>query len=280
MRLLLPTTMHERVAEPAERQVPHDGDHRSPGGSVSEIVSRPETGSASFLSDPAIPSMWDEDPVWPGSSSEIRDGNATLEVVSDDGITMLCGLDREGLAAAAELLFLDHSYCGEVLVVLTDDNAVRDLNNRYRGIDRSTDVLSFDLSDDDGAAGEVYISLPIADRQAASYGVDTATEVCRLAIHGMLHLVGHDDQTEEDEARMARETEHYLGAMTGANSACQCSCTTPVRAFGGSVVDPLAGRVAGGSAGRGSSPPPEAAACGGLCECPAGCPEEVEFRHG
>jgi probable rRNA maturation factor len=94
----------------------------------------------------------------------------------------------------------------EICVLLTDDSEIQELNRRWRGLDESTDVLSFPGGD--GAQdplGDVAISLPYAERQAKVRGVSLTQELGYLAIHGSLHLLGFDDESDEDRLRMIRE---------------------------------------------------------------------------
>ncbi len=94
----------------------------------------------------------------------------------------------------------------QVCLLLTSDEAVHDLNRTYRGIDSSTDVLTFPAGDFPGAPlGDVAISVPYAERQAQARGVSLTQELGYLAIHGGLHLVGFDDESEKDRAQMVRE---------------------------------------------------------------------------
>ncbi|HEY3416668.1 MAG TPA: rRNA maturation RNase YbeY [Armatimonadota bacterium] len=99
----------------------------------------------------------------------------------------------------------------EVSVALIDDAAMRDLNARYRGIDNPTDVLSFSQESEvtiPGAPkllGDVVISLDTAVTQATAGNRTLDGEVTFLAIHGVLHLLGYDDATEQGYAEMARK---------------------------------------------------------------------------
>ncbi len=101
----------------------------------------------------------------------------------------------------------------DVNVVFTTDPALRKLNKQFRQIDRPTDVLSFNIDDADdagGTFGEIYISVPTAQRQAADYGAPLAEELVRLTCHGLLHLFGYDHHREDDAARMKAREEHFL----------------------------------------------------------------------
>lgn len=99
----------------------------------------------------------------------------------------------------------------EVSLLLTDDAALADLNRRYRGKEAPTDVLSF-AQDTDVVApgapkllGDIVISLDTAAMQAVRQERSLDDEVCWLAIHGTLHLLGYDDATAEGFTEMVRK---------------------------------------------------------------------------
>ena len=107
----------------------------------------------------------------------------------------------------------------EVSVTLCDNEEIRELNLRFRNIDRATDVLSFPLFDDDGMdahveeldcmLGDIVLSLERARQQAEEFGHSFEREVAFLTVHSTLHLLGYDHETSpEDEADMrSRQTE-------------------------------------------------------------------------
>lgn len=102
---------------------------------------------------------------------------------------------------------------GVVNLVLTGDDELHLLNLKFRGVDAPTDVLSFDLGGgEDGVAGEVYLSLPYARRRSSLRKRSFQREVTHLAVHGILHIAGHDHQTEADWKAMERETRRHLKA--------------------------------------------------------------------
>ena len=102
-----------------------------------------------------------------------------------------------------------------VSVLLCDDQEIRQLNSTYRAIDEATDVLSFASDPFPGSPlGDIVISLPYAERQAEARGVPITVELSYLAIHGTLHLLGYDDETEPDRTEMWKVTlavAHGLG---------------------------------------------------------------------
>ena len=90
---------------------------------------------------------------------------------------------------------------GAVTVAVVPDARVRALNQRYRGQNRPTDVLSFPAGEP-GELGDVVIAAGVAGRQARQAGHAMAVELRVLALHGLLHLLGYDH--ERDDGRMAR----------------------------------------------------------------------------
>lgn len=108
----------------------------------------------------------------------------------------------------------------ELGLVITDDDTVRDLNRRYRGMNEPTDVLSFGLesvepfvSPPDGVQrlGEVIVSFPAAERQAREAGRPLEAELAHLVVHGVLHLLGYDHQQPEEAQAMRAREEALLG---------------------------------------------------------------------
>ena len=94
----------------------------------------------------------------------------------------------------------------EVTLVFGDDDEIKKLNQAWRGKETATDVLSWPAVNVDEPLepflGDIAISLDTAGRQAASRSWSLLDEICLLAVHGFLHLIGHDDDEDEDAARM------------------------------------------------------------------------------
>jgi probable rRNA maturation factor len=116
----------------------------------------------------------------------------------------------------------------ELSLVITDDAELQELNRQYRGIDAPTDVLSF--SQEESAAGhetdafptieavarplgDVIISGDRVRDQAREYGHDHRRELAYLAVHGLLHVLGYDHETEEARQMMRAAEEQALAAI-------------------------------------------------------------------
>ena len=149
---------------------------------------------------------------------------------------------RSGLAQIME----PHA-TGQVSLLITDDESVRELNRQYRGLDKTTDVLSFSAEhgghwegldtpspfmgeawgegdypahfpipdDEPPPLGDIVMSLPQAARQAAEQGVPLCRELALLLVHGALHLMGHDHYDEGERAEMQRLERRALSAIFG-----------------------------------------------------------------
>ena len=86
---------------------------------------------------------------------------------------------------------------GEVAVVLAGDHLLRRLNRQFRGKDRPTDVLSFPGTGGEEGLGDVVISVPTAERNAKRQGHRLPRELDILALHGFLHVLGYDHETDD-----------------------------------------------------------------------------------
>jgi probable rRNA maturation factor len=123
-----------------------------------------------------------------------------VEVSVGEGVRI--PLDPSRLEAAVRhVLRAEGVDAGELSLALVDDEAIAALNGQYLGRPRPTDVIAFSLhAPGDPPLGDVYVGADQAARQAAELGVDPAEELLRLAVHGTLHVLGHDHPEGEDRA--------------------------------------------------------------------------------
>ena len=114
-------------------------------------------------------------------------------------------IDSRLLERAVHETLVRHSApAGDVSVLLTSDEVIRDLNSRFRGIDEATDVLTFPTGSDLlGSLGEIAVATDYATRQAALRGWAPQDEIAHLVIHGSLHLAGFDDVEEVSKLDLA-----------------------------------------------------------------------------
>jgi probable rRNA maturation factor len=110
-------------------------------------------------------------------------------------ILLLCGLDNT-----------------ELNILIVNNKRIRLLNKRYRGIDRSTDVLAFPIGEiiTPGLLGDIVISMEKAHRQAEEQGHSINTELLFLLTHGILHLIGYDHEISSLEEKRMKRKENFI----------------------------------------------------------------------
>ncbi|MBI2433062.1 MAG: rRNA maturation RNase YbeY [Candidatus Hydrogenedentes bacterium] len=130
---------------------------------------------------------------------------------------------RKRLYQRGQLLALAGRICAgervrqevELSVLFCDDDFIRQLNKTYRKKDKATDVLSFAQEQEDMPGvrilGDVVISLETVERNCGGNAVQMREEVRLLFCHGMLHLLGHDHVTMQEQKRMTEKQAQYLG---------------------------------------------------------------------
>jgi probable rRNA maturation factor len=103
----------------------------------------------------------------------------------------------------------------EISLAFVDSATIHQLNKRYLDHDEPTDVLSFPLSGPGARTlqGELVIGAEVAASQSEARGHDVRSELALYVIHGLLHLCGHDDATEEDARQMRAKERRYLNAL-------------------------------------------------------------------
>lgn len=146
----------------------------------------------------------------------------TIEVQIDERFQSQVQPELLHRAALATLIHQRVEEPSELTVVVGDDDALRELNQRHRGVDAPTDVLAFpgETRGPFVAApglprylGDVVISFHRAAAQAADVGHDAQTELQLLVVHGVLHLLGYDDVTEGLRTRMWAVQAEILQAL-------------------------------------------------------------------
>lgn len=141
-----------------------------------------------------------------------------IHVNTADRSDVPAALLRDAVRLALEAEGVD---TGEVSLTLQSDDEIRDLNAKYLGRDRPTDVIAFALHHDAQAVlGDVYVGYDRAVAQAGELGIALSEELARLAIHGTLHVLGHDhaEDATRDQSEMFHIQESLLRTLLDATS--------------------------------------------------------------
>lgn len=109
------------------------------------------------------------------------------------------------MVAASELKKI-----GDINIIFCSDNYILDVNMKYLQHDYFTDIITFDYCEKDILSGDLFISIDSVRENSLFYGTEFPEELNRVMVHGVLHLIGYDDHTEEDIKTMRSKENYYL----------------------------------------------------------------------
>ena len=99
---------------------------------------------------------------------------------------------------------------GDINVIFCADNYILDVNMKYLQHDYFTDIITFDYCEGKVLSGDLFISVDSVRENSIEFGTDFEEELHRVIVHGVLHLIGYDDHTEEDKKVMRQKENYYL----------------------------------------------------------------------
>lgn len=99
---------------------------------------------------------------------------------------------------------------GDISIIFCSDPYILDINQKYLGHDYYTDIITFDYCEGDRLSGDLFISVDSVRENSIEYGTMFKDELNRVIVHGLLHLIGYDDHSEEDIAMMRKKENYYL----------------------------------------------------------------------
>ena len=99
---------------------------------------------------------------------------------------------------------------GNISVILYSDNYILDINQKYLQHDYFTDIITFDYSEGGRISGDLFISVDSVRENSVEYGTEFEDELHRVIVHGILHLIGYDDHTEDEIKTMRSKEDYYL----------------------------------------------------------------------
>ena len=99
---------------------------------------------------------------------------------------------------------------GDISIIFCSDNYILDINMKYLQHDYFTDIITFDYCEGQMLSGDLFISIDSVKENSALYGTELEDELNRVMVHGLLHLIGFDDHTDEDQKIMRQKEDYYL----------------------------------------------------------------------
>lgn len=99
---------------------------------------------------------------------------------------------------------------GNINIIFCSDNYILDVNMKYLQHDYFTDIITFDYCEDDVLSGDLFISIDSVKENSILYGVSFEDELNRVIVHGLLHLIGYDDHSDDQIKEMRFKEDYYL----------------------------------------------------------------------
>jgi probable rRNA maturation factor len=120
---------------------------------------------------------------------------------------------RKTVRIIEEVIAKDQKISGDLNFIVTNDEVLRKINIQFLKHDYNTDVITFNYSSENVINGEIYISIETVRRSATNYKVSLNSEVYRVFIHGVLHLLGYNDETRKQRERMRFMEDRWLSSI-------------------------------------------------------------------
>ena len=135
-----------------------------------------------------------------------------ISIELDYDMNEIADIDDDWLNTTCKNILKDNNHdTATIIIILSDDKKLLQLKKKYFQQELLTDVITFNLEEDgDPIEGEIYISLKRVSENARKFRQDIEKELQRVIIHGLLHLLGYDDQTLEEKKAMTCLEDHYL----------------------------------------------------------------------
>ena len=103
---------------------------------------------------------------------------------------------------------------GDISVIFCSDDYLKQININYLNHDYYTDIITFDYSDKNIISGDLFISIDRVRENADINNENFNREICRVIIHGILHLCGYNDKTSKEKEKMRKLEDVFLSTMT------------------------------------------------------------------
>lgn len=103
---------------------------------------------------------------------------------------------------------------GEINIIFCSDDYLLELNKQYLNHDYYTDVITFDYSQDQIISGDIFISIDRVRDNAHTYQQTFEDELNRVIVHGVLHLIGYKDKTDQEQKLMRQKEDFYLKKLS------------------------------------------------------------------
>ncbi len=110
-----------------------------------------------------------------------------------------------------EVILKEGRKSGQINIILCSDSYLLQMNREYLNHDYYTDIITFDYSEGDRTlSGDLFISVDRVKENASGFSIEFEDELDRVIVHGVLHLIGYNDKTDQEKSEMRKKEEGYL----------------------------------------------------------------------
>ena len=122
---------------------------------------------------------------------------------------------RKSVKIIKKVIEMENKISGDLNFIITRDIILHKMNVQFLNHDYNTDVITFNYNNGNSVNGEIYISIDTVSQNAQNYNVSLSSEVNRVFIHGVLHLLGYDDKTVSQKSKIRSLEDKWLGLIEG-----------------------------------------------------------------
>jgi rRNA maturation RNase YbeY len=124
------------------------------------------------------------------------------------------GKKTSAKAQIMNLIAMENKKAGDLCFIFCTDDFLLDINKKHLNHDYYTDVITFDYTVDNVVSGDIFVSVERVNENAGEFGVSFNHELSRVMYHGILHLCGYSDKSDEEKQTMREKEDFYLKTLS------------------------------------------------------------------
>ena len=145
--------------------------------------------------------------------NELRVNNSTISFFSDE-VDFELSNQSNYISWVEDVINKESKNLGELSFVFCSDEYLHKINMEYLNHDTYTDIITFDYSEGELISGDIFISIDRVAENSIEFNKEFLNELSRVIVHGVLHIIGYKDKSDEDKAQMRDKEDFYLNLLS------------------------------------------------------------------